>query len=270
MIVQKKIDLCLVGLVHGDEKNALNIFRCFLEDIKKVQLKQKIMIVLANLEAAKKNVRFIERDLNRSFGITSNHCLEEKIAKKIIDKIKRAKYLIDFHQTSQKTKFPFFIFSYSKKRLEFAESIASGFPIITYKKKFSSDGDTLDDYAEKLGVIGVTVEMGKQGYSKKQTTQGVGVIKMALSHGFKKKKEKIKSEIYTFGYTFDKKNYPDLKLDRGFYNLKEIKKGERVGATKKSIIKAPISGKILFPKYGKHYQASNEICHIIVKTSDFT
>jgi len=63
---------------------------------------QNIPQIIGNPKAISKNKRFLERDLNMSFG-TKGTSYEEKIAKKLLKQIPKDEIIIDFHTTSSIT-----------------------------------------------------------------------------------------------------------------------------------------------------------------------
>lgn len=107
--------------------------------------------IIGNPEAVSKNVRFIEKDLNASFG-TRGRTYEEKEAKNLLKHLDKDKYIVDFH-TNQSMSQPFAIVV-DKKMIEFAKRL--GLPKIVYMKFNIKKKHSLIDLRE-----GVSVEVGK-------------------------------------------------------------------------------------------------------------
>ncbi len=112
----------VVGLVHGNEPcGGYAVDK--LMDIK--PKKGTLVLIKANLEAAKLNQRSVEANLNRSFPGKEDGELEERIAYELFPFVKMCDYLLDLHSTSQESE-PFII--------------------------VTEDSDKKSDIASKLGV----------------------------------------------------------------------------------------------------------------------
>lgn len=86
-------NILVVGGVHGNETSGIEL----VKKIKKYPI-NGFTTLLANPDAVKKKVRYIETDLNRSFGKLPIS-LEEKLATKICKKTKKFDLVLDFHNT---------------------------------------------------------------------------------------------------------------------------------------------------------------------------
>ena len=253
-------------LIHGNEIGAMPAFRDFIEVIKKNpgSLKHNVLLVLGNIPAAKAGRRFIDRDLNRSFGIQDTSSWETRRAKELQGILKKCTFLVDFHQTIEATQTPFFIFSYSRERINFANGLNHQFPIVTYLGDFSRDGLPLDDYAQTLGVIGVTLELGQIGGDALQRQLALQIMLRTLAlDPFAKSSER--NLLYTWADILKKENFPGAQLRKGLVNFQDIAAGEILGHYNMGKIIAPKSGYVLFPKYAQHLQNSSELCRIIVR-----
>ncbi len=90
----------IIGCVHGDEPIGLRVIR----KLEKVRiLRGKLILIVANPNAVKKNKRYIESDLNRSFNDKA-HTYEEKLAKKLSLEIKSSDLVLDIHATNSNFK----------------------------------------------------------------------------------------------------------------------------------------------------------------------
>jgi len=107
--------------------------------------------LIANKNALILGKRFIEKDLNASFG-TNENSYEEKIARKILKKINKDKFVVDLHTFSTESN-PFVIIV-NLNMLNFAKKL--GFKHIVYMKHNIKNGHALINY-----VNGVSIEIGK-------------------------------------------------------------------------------------------------------------
>lgn len=106
--------------------------------------------IVGNPKALSLNKRFIEKDMNASFGTNGNK-YEEKLAKKMIKEIGKGKTVIDFHTTLSVNE-PFVIVV-DKDMIEFASSL--GIKKIVHMKYNNKGGHALINHAK-----GVSVECG--------------------------------------------------------------------------------------------------------------
>jgi len=88
--------VCIVGCVHGDEPiGALCI--CALKKAK--ILKGSLSLIIAHPRALKKKKRFIQEDLNRSFG-TRKRSFERKLARELSRELNLHDVVLDIHATN--------------------------------------------------------------------------------------------------------------------------------------------------------------------------
>ncbi len=111
--------------VHGNERSGIDVFKKILPTIKIYSW--TVYFVLANPKAIEKNVRFVEKNMNRCFKKRIVWKSYEEIRVKEIKKIlNNADYLLDIHNTTNKISEPFLIWE--------EKQIAKYFPV----KKFLS------------------------------------------------------------------------------------------------------------------------------------
>jgi len=271
----KAIDLTILGIIHGNEWGGCGVLNRFLELLVKdvIPLKASVAFILGNPEAALKNIRFSERDLNRSFDREDQNLFEEKRADEIEEVLKETSFLLDIHQTREPSLTPFFISPFTKKSFRFAAEISSDFPIVTHwGKPFSPEGRCTDDFVNQNGGAGMTLELGQNGLDLRQIATGTLACVSALhsaehSLGFRpaaQEKKSIKNPIFTWAQQIPCDD-PESYVDPGFINFAPLKKGQRIGAIRNKVVTSEVDGCILFPKYNDHNQAN----HKATATMDF-
>lgn len=87
----------IVCCVHGDERFSFTVFD---ELRKNTELRKTTTLILANEDALRENVRFIENDLNRSFPGSPDGTLEERLAHRLYPVIREPKVILDIHTTT--------------------------------------------------------------------------------------------------------------------------------------------------------------------------
>lgn len=255
----KDVDICYVGLTHGDEVAGLSILNSLMEmmveDI--TNLTSKMAFVLANVPAALQNRRFLERDLNRAFCVSSPKYKEEYLAMKLEPFFFRCKYIIDLHQTIQPSLTPFFIFEYyDPKQIQILSGLALNIPVIISLDTFSHEGLGIEEFVKPHGGITFTIELGRKGFDPDQIENGLKLC-LEISRVIESVESNIipqidltqlNNRIYTWDYVgrYDDTN---SRLDDGWMNFSNVEEGQRLGISGGQIIESPSNGKIMFPKY---------------------
>ncbi len=82
---------------HGDEKIGIEI----IKRLRTKKLNRFFDYLIANPKALRKNTRFIDVDLNRSYpGVKNSKLYEKKLAYENLRKAKKYQYVIDIHEAS--------------------------------------------------------------------------------------------------------------------------------------------------------------------------
>lgn len=256
----KPVALSLIGLIHGVELAGLGVMCGFLELLVQdvIKLEVSVGIALGNPAAALKGVRFTERDLNRSFGRGENLLLEEGRADELEALLLKSRYFIDFHQVKLPVASPFWIFPYTKGGYEFARAIGPDVPLITHwGKGFSADGQCSDEFVNKNGGNGITIELGQNSFDSRQIGLGVQIALQGLHYvtaqltGKSATRREVAqtAPLYTWGEVVPYPQTGGPVLDAGWNNFMPVKKGERLGSFQGKDVTASIDGLVLFPKY---------------------
>lgn len=278
----ERIDLCFVGLLHGNEYLGTAIVNDVLQNyLDEFSVSSpRIGFALGNVEAARQNTRFLEYDLNRSFGSEGTRHLEWRRAKELESFLKRSDLLIDFHQTREQSVSPFFIFPYHELGFKFAHLLAPELPIVTHwGDSFSTAGLCSDEYVIEQGGVGITIEMGQNGFDSVRQNLGVQIAKRALSQmrslrlsGFIKTLQSsplAHDEIYTWQQVFEWPASGQAKLLERWENLSSIKAGTAFCEIDKVIYHCEKDGRVIFPYYPRptDRKAQNELGRLIRKVT---
>src|SRR3989338_3037609 len=82
---------------HGDEKIGLEV----IKRLRAKKLNRFFDYLIANPRALRKNTRFIDADLNRSYpGVKNSVLYEKEMAYENLRKAKKYQYIIDIHEAS--------------------------------------------------------------------------------------------------------------------------------------------------------------------------
>lgn len=256
----KDVALTISALIHGVEIGGLAVLVELLELVTRGQLRLEVPlgISLGNVPAAHRAVRFIERDLNRSFGRVQAVMAEERRADELEKLFTRTEYLLDIHQVKLQIDRPFWIFPYTKKGYQFARAVAPDVSVITHwGRGFSDDGQCSDEWVNRQGGAGVTIELGQNGFVAEQIRRGVDVCLGAVAYvsarssGQPLPTNNLKSvaPLYTWGEIIPYPPTGKPVLHPGWHNFKTVKAGDAVGTFNGADIKASVTGPVLFPKY---------------------
>ena len=186
---------------HGNEQLPLKILRD----------KKKFKYIIANPKAVEKNKRFIESDLNRSFpGDIRGKSYEERLAKKLLTKIKNYDEVIDLHTATCQTPIFAILTKITPHHLEIVKKM--GIKRVVYMKKSIAFGKALIDHVK----CGVSIECGNE---KSQKTKKD--IEKILDNFSKEKRSHKKLEIYAV-YKILKKTKYRTKLPKNIKNFRQV------------------------------------------------
>lgn len=148
--------------VHGNEISGINACKNIMDDAKSgkfVLKKGKLVIVFANLDAIKLNVRFKDINMNRVFdGIDLNQNLSELTRLRDLKKLfLNVDYFLDLHSTSSDTE-PFILCDESDNF--FAQKLNAKF-ILNGVEKFKMFNGISNFFAKKNGSVAITYEAGQ-------------------------------------------------------------------------------------------------------------
>ena len=257
----------LVALTHGNEVGGIEaIYEASKEFAAHPSESVEITFALSNIAAAKAGKRFIERDLNRSFGVKNGTQLEHQFAKRIESICEGVDLIIDFHQTVEPSEIGFFIVPFSPANLGLAETICGESPLIVYEKNFSADGQTLTAYALENNIKALTYEAGALGIDPVQVDACRDIFMRLMTYLNETSALPKKHQLFGFS-SATIQGGPGRTLRAGFKNFTKVKRGEEIGSNENGPIIAADDGAILFPKYGTLAMQSAELCRIVVPIS---
>lgn len=251
----KSIGLTLQAITHGNEVGGIQtLIECLnLIAAGVVKPEMPLGFSLGNHQASRANKRFLEADLNRSFGTKNLGTLEAQRSLELMPLLSETDFFLDFHQTIEASIQPFFIFPYAAKSLAFARAAHSEVSVVTHwGKPFSLDGMCTDEFVNFKGGVGITIELGQKGFEASQTSVGLqaalGAIRYAQDViGGKYQAATPEGPLYTWKAIELYEDGMDLK--DGLFNFQPVKKGEVLGVQGSKSLLCKEDGWLLFPKY---------------------
>lgn len=255
----KTVAFTVSGIVHGNETVGLAILNEFLHLLITETLDCRIPlgIFLGNVPAARENIRFLERDLNRCFN-RDGETGEEKRARELTPLLKQTQYYFDIHQTNRPAEEPFFIFPFAKEPFLFAQNISAYTTIVTHvNSSFSEDGLCTDEFVNKNGGIGLTLECGKAGFDTLQVGFGLKTLMHCVRYIQNTLENKPtmhhdpnpNRKIFVVKDTIPCPQKGKVKLAENLSNLQVVKKGDHLATIDGKKILSPRNGRIVFPNY---------------------
>lgn len=213
---------------HGDEKIGVAVAK----NIEKLNIdKNTLAIQIANMRAFRLNKRYIDQDLNRSFGGKKDGNYEERRAYELSPVIRSADLVIDIHSTTSSSKDAVIVTKLDKKTLKYVKAIQPKYVLIMNATK----NNALISQAK----IGIAFEYGKDKDQAtiRKTTFGIkrllnylGIINTKIEN------RKVDAEYFEVGSIVPKPN--GFKLIKGIKNYKLIKKGSVYAAKKDKELRA--------------------------------
>lgn len=265
-----QIDLLVTGLTHGDEVVGIEVINKLLGHLKPSDLHQKkIGFMLCNIEAALKEVRCVESDLNRSFGLLEAgqipETLEQKRAAQISPIIQRSKFTLDLHQTIEASLFPFFVMVHLHDVIETAHELLPQYPIVTFDAKgFSKSGKTMMEYALMVNQKAMVIECGQKGFSEELSNE-IEKACLRLIKNLSQKKTLQNKDIEVLHIEGSILSDNETLLFPGFLSLSPFKRGQDLAFNDQGNIKADFEGYLIFPSYEEKTMESYEICNLCRK-----
>lgn len=257
--------LTLCTLIHGNEIGGIEVFLTLLQEIrlKKITPKSRLRMILGNVDAFYEDQRFLQTDMNRSFGLKNHASAEELRAREIEEYFRKTDVLVDIHQTIGPTSTPFFIFETEERSLKLARHLHPTIPIVTNSLEREFHGKTSTAFTISQGGMAVTLETGQKAIDEKQISLGLAIAMKAVETDFEEPLPDVSlGNAFTFSQII---NNPggNLELTKTYQNFDPVKKGEVLARNHEAEIRALVDGVILFPKYGAYARASKELALIL-------
>ena len=94
----------ILGGTHGNERMGVHLVQFLMQQslpLVQTQSNLSIVPIFANVEAIKRNSRYINCDLNRQFGLSQTPSLYEHYrSQELAKQLKNTDFLIDIHSTT--------------------------------------------------------------------------------------------------------------------------------------------------------------------------
>lgn len=213
----------VVGMVHGNEIIGKYVHDRIEEICGKNNFKWEIISLLGNPEAYRQGKRFIDQDLNRSFGEYDITNTEIQRATEIKDyfKKKRIDYVFDIHSTPTESD-PMIICTDNDKSLE----LVNYFPIkrVILGLIEVIEGTSLTRYFSEKGAVDFAFECWSHSNPNQTVADQIieTIFKIQNLQPFDRQFEKDKIRIYEAIKTSSK----NFKFEREFQGFEEIGKWE--------------------------------------------
>jgi succinylglutamate desuccinylase len=273
--IKTKVNAGFMALVHGNEILGLPILNQILENLLNGQLKTSsdLYFALGNIQAAFADKRFLEKDLNRCFNEKSEETLENRRAlvleKYFLDKVD---YLLDLHQTVQKSDTAFFIFQYSSLNcLSHLSLMNTNTPtILQFENIGDQKGLSSDEYVRLRGRFGTTLELAQIGLNQTYFKLGYSaceklILNLGLIENFESPlqptADKLNYEIFEISNRIVATHDKSI-LNSELKNFSFVEKNQPIGRSEEAVVTAPESGLLLFPKLDQLVQKNQTLAFL--------
>ena len=265
--------LFITAGVHGNEPSGVEALKKVFKALEEVKPKINgcIVGVIGNKNALKKNKRYIDEDLNRTWTEANingqnSSTSEQKEMHQLIEVLENfpeadftKRYFMDCHTTSSES-LPYvsvqLVNDNNKWAHNFPTYIVQGFSDIVY--------GAIDHYLSRIGLTGFTFEAG-QHESKTSVENHEGMVWLALKEAcnldlskipnypecVEKFSEKNAPDQKTFKiiYRHGLENNDDFKMKSGFKNFQKIYKEDLLAVQNGKEIKSDWNARIFMPLY---------------------
>lgn len=244
--MKKNKTIAIIGALHGNEGVGVEVIKNLTSF-----LRRRAVGIIANTKALKKNVRFIDQDLNRSFPGRSDGNYEERLAKRLLKRVKDLDYVLDLHSFSCKSP-PFAILT--KKTKEHLRLVrASGVKKVIFMSPKLASGKALIDHCR----CGVSIETGRHGFAvtiSRATHYTKNVLrKLESQKGGRTKTNGV--DFFEITDIFLKKGNEELV--KNITNFKLITKGQIFAKEKEKEFTAPYD---FYPVFAGEKAYPNILC----------
>ena len=220
-------NVVILAGVHGNEICGVNVFDKLIPKIKIIR--GKLTFIYANLEAIKKNKRFIEKNLNRCFLINQSQeiskSLEGKTARKIMPYLREADAMLDIHASNTRDSSPFLICE--KQSFDMAGKLPGRLISYNWDKFHSGSTDYFMNLQKKIGIC---IECGYLGNKKSEKIAETAITNfLSLNKNINQKLKKIsKKRIYKIVSMYVNKKDSFVK-SKNFRDFEIIKRRTLIG-----------------------------------------
>ena len=235
--------VAIVGSMHGDEKIGERV----IARLRGLELEQgTVSFINAHPEALKKHVRFIERDLNRSFPGKKNGVIEEQLAFKLKRHLRGFDVVIDLHTTRSDIG-SLIIFTRDSTAMR---ELLGRVPI----KKVALIGSHIFGGHEMVNhtPLGISLEYGPDtnGKSSVRAARDIKALLVNLGMVAGRRRRMLKKVMYTVSGRYEVKG--KVRPKAGLRDFRFIKKGQSIGSTEEGNLKARYSFYPLFLGRGRY------------------
>jgi succinylglutamate desuccinylase len=251
------------SIIHGNEVGSLPAVVRIIEALQKgvLHFKGRLSVILGNPEAARKNQRFLEKDLNRLFLDNDSQSHEASRARQLMPILDHCDLLLDLHQTILSSNQAFYIFPWSTESGQWAQAINTCTSFVDATPSLNKPMTTRcgDEYIWQKNRPAVTIELGQKGFFQfaedlayqsilttmrliEERHQGISLEELSLKQPSLDKYETVHREPY---------HTEHHQLKPGLINFMSVRKGESIEAQDSPKMIVPKSGLLLFPKYPK-------------------
>jgi len=272
--------MIFIAAIHGNENSGLIALKRFFEEIKKsnIKIEGTIIGLIGNLNALKKNTRYIDNDMNRMWtekimhSKSNNHISEKKellILNSLIEKIISRKStkkisIIDLHNTSSPSGV-FTIVNNAKER-----KLAKHLNIPIIEDLFAKIKGSLANYYNQKNITSIVFEGGAIGDPAAVNNHESGIWTLLEKNGFISEKtipkrilknlSNMKSFSQQVNGSYSVKYIHKIKKDHHFLmhpnirNFEKVEKKQIIAEDKNGPIMSPMTGHVLMPLYQEQGQ----------------
>jgi len=273
---KRKPTVVLMAGIHGNEKAGVEASKKVLHKIREenIPFRGNLYVILGNVNALKKGVRYEHVDLNRIWNkemlvaIEKNSILPNAEAKEqfeiyrivheILKKDSGPFYFLDLHTTSSPS-IPFITISDSLNNRKFSANFPV--PVVLGIEEYL-DGPFLT-FINEYGHIALGFEGGQhtdiqsvkncEAFIWLALVETKCIAKDAISNFIQYEKELLqwypKEEFFEINYRYNLYDGEKFTMDKGFQNFEAITKNQHLAKSNGKDILAPKEGRIFMPLY---------------------
>jgi succinylglutamate desuccinylase len=269
--------------IHGNEHGSLPALLQLQRELAVSEREVSVTLLLGNVDALRRDVRFVEEDFNRVFTFDRPaESLERRRAERVRPILDRTDFFLDFHQTQTKTKEPFYTFPWFIELGDWARALGLARVGLTRPptEAFSPGLCCLDEYVRARGQVGLTIELGTRGQDPAQaalaltgarrTLRAFDEILSGRSTLTSLAAEADEIDWYESAHVIRSRGN-EIRLRPGLENWTLVSQGETLSEVGSPLVTSPFAAAALFPKYpGRAEAAPPELLRLARPVTDPT
>lgn len=250
--------VALVAGVHGNEIAPILALRAWQKSANRKQIHGSVYVVFGNPEAISKRMRYIDENMNRSFGHSGQRrTVEARRVRELEPILEKCSAVLDLHASNSKGTKPFVITE--ARGMKIGQWLPVKFIVHGFTKY---EPGSVDEFTDNHGGTGLCVECGFLGAKSSQKVAQQAIREFLKATGSLLGRGRRRSQRrYRICQLYFNKNKTFVPI-REWDDFSPVEAGQVIGVDGSTPVAARKSGRLLFVR---QRQGSNKECFILLQ-----